>query len=124
MEELIRRTWAALSAGDLTALEAALAPDARWRAVEDGPWNCESRAQIVEVIRRNLATGLAGEIVDVTDLGDRALVAFEPADPNPNGWPLEAGIRWLVLKSRDGLITEMKGCATRAAAEQYAQSRS
>ena len=122
MEQLVRTTWAALSEGHLTALEATLAPDARWRAVEDGPWNCESRAQIIQVMTANLANGLAGEIVDVVPMDQQTLVSFKPSNAAPGGWPLENGIRWLVLTTRDGLITEMKGCATRAAAEDYASS--
>lgn len=52
---LIHRVWAAVSRGDLSVLEQELAPDARWRAVSDGPWNCESREAILETMGRNLA---------------------------------------------------------------------
>lgn len=45
--------WRAWSSGDFGAIEASFAPDARWRAVEDGPWNCESGSRIVNVIRQN-----------------------------------------------------------------------
>jgi ketosteroid isomerase-like protein len=123
--ELVRRTWLALSKGDLAPLEAALAPDARWRAVEDGPWNCESREAIVEVMRRNLQNGLAGEIVEVQDRGERAIVGFRPERHDENAWPLEDGVRYLVLTLRgDGKIVEMKGCATRADALAYAAASS
>jgi ketosteroid isomerase-like protein len=123
VETLVRQTWAALEDGDLSALEAVLAPDARWLAVEQGPWDCENRSQILAVMRRNLENGIAGEIVEVSDAGpDRALVGFRPTDRTEGAWPLEDGIRWLVLTARDGAITEMKGCATRAAAEEYART--
>jgi ketosteroid isomerase-like protein len=117
---LVRDTWTAVARGDLDAMEAALAPDARWRAVEDGPWNCHSRAEILEVMRGNLARGLAGEIDEVLTAGDRTVVAFRPARPRTGSWPLDGGIRYVVLTVRDGLIAEMKGCADRAAALQYA----
>jgi ketosteroid isomerase-like protein len=120
MEELVRRTWAAISDGDLGALERVLAADAHWRAVEEGPWNCESRAEIVEVMRRNLADGLQGKVEQVIELGDRAIVAFRPDHHHAGGWPLENGIRYIVLTASDGLITEMKACATRKEAEAYA----
>jgi ketosteroid isomerase-like protein len=118
--ELVNDTFAALTGGDLKAVEAVLAPDARWRAVEDGPWNCDSRSQIVAVLSEQLREGLAGTIEDVQDMGDRAIVAFRPAAQTPGGWPLEHGVRHLVLTFRDGLIVEMKGCVTRADALAYA----
>jgi len=58
-EKLVRETWSALCEGDVAALERTLAPDARRRAVGDGPWNRESRSQIIEVLERNLAKGCA-----------------------------------------------------------------
>lgn len=118
--QLVRQTWEAVSRGDLDTLEAALAPDAKWRAVEDGPWNCESRARILEVMRGNLAKGLAGEVEDVFAVGERAVVAFRPDRPDPGGWPLDDGIRYVVLTVHDGLVSEMKGCADRATALAYA----
>src|SRR5450755_466894 len=45
-EQLVRDTWDALSRGDMAPLENALAPNAKWRAVQDGPWNCGNRAAI------------------------------------------------------------------------------
>jgi len=121
-EELIRGTWAALAGGDLGALESVLAPEARWRAVEDGPWNCENRAAIIDVMGRNLSRGLSGEVEEVIDLGGRAIVAFRPsAARGEQAWPLDEGIRYVVLTLRDGLVVEMKGCPDRAAAFAYAE---
>jgi ketosteroid isomerase-like protein len=118
----VRRTWTALTGGDLGALEAVLAPDARWRAVEDGPWNCESRAAILEVMGRNLQHGLSGRIDEVLDLGEKAIVAFRPRARSGEGaWPLDEGLRYVVLSLRDGMVIEMKGCADRAAALAYAE---
>jgi ketosteroid isomerase-like protein len=119
-EQLVRDTWESLSRGEVGALEAVLAPDARWRAVEDGPWNCQNRAAILEVMGRNLDTGLAGRVEEVFDVGQRTVVAFRPDRPGPPAWPLEDGIRYVVLSFRDGLVTEMKGCANRSVALAYA----
>jgi ketosteroid isomerase-like protein len=119
--QLVRDTWEGLSAGDLTALEAALAPDAKWRAVEDGPWNCENRATIIEVIGRNIADGrLAGQIESVEEQGGRMIVGFRPE--KQDGWPLDNGIRYMVVTMGDGKITEMKGCPDRKTALTYAAS--
>ena len=116
----MRETWESLSSGDLQALEGVLAPDARWRAVEDGPWNCENRAAIIEVVGNNLADGLSGQVEEVIELDERAIVAFRPDRHDPGGWPLDEGIRYLVLTARAGLITEMKGCIDRRTALAYA----
>ena len=125
-ERLVRETWAALERGDYDAVERMFAPDARWVAVEAGPWDCESRTQIISVMRENRARGvLAGEVEQVLDAGrGRLLVAFRPAgDAQPGGWPLEDGLRWMVLSfDEEGLAREMKGCADRATALAYAAS--
>ena len=119
----MRELWRAWSRGELETLAAALTPDARWRAVEDGPWNCEDRAQILRVMRENRGRRHApsGRIEEITDLGERTLVGFRPdTAPDPDGWPLDNGIRYLVLTFRDGLVSEMKGCASRHVALEYA----
>jgi len=118
----VRGTWEAISRGNLGPLEALLAPDAKWRAVEDGPWNCQNRERIVEVMRQNLVeSGLAGSVEEVQEVGDRTIVAFRPHH-EPDQWPLENGIRYVVLTERDGLVIEMKGCADRQVALDYAQA--
>ena len=119
-EERALPTWEAVSRGELAAFESRLAPDAKWRAVEDGPWNCENREAILEVMAQNLAeSGLAGSVEDVNEAGDRTLVAFRPVRARGQ-WPLDNGVRYVVLTERDGLVTEMKGCANRQVALDYA----
>ena len=112
-----------LNHGDFDALAAALAPDARWRAVEDGPWNCENRAAILDVMATQRAAGHGtGTIEAVLDVGERTIVAFRPDHHDPDAWPLDNGIRYVVLTLHDGLITDMKGCANRAVALAYAET--
>lgn len=117
---LLHRIWDARAEGDLSAMEAALAPDATWRAIDDGPWNCENRADIMRVLRQNLAGGLDGRIEETLPYGERVLVGFRPAHPAPGGRPLDDGIAYVVVTVHEGAITEMKGCATRASAVEYA----
>jgi hypothetical protein len=121
---LIFRAWEALASGDLTSLELALAPDAKWRAVEDGPWNCENRAMILRVMGRNLAEGRGGKIEDAFRVRGQVVVAFRPTRNSPVAWPLDRELRYVVVSIREGLITEMKGCSDRAAALEYAEARS
>jgi len=118
--DLLHRVWDARAAGDLSVLEAALAPDATWRGIDDGPWNCESRAGIMRVLRQNLAHGLDGRIEETIPYGERIEVAFRPSEAWHNDRPLDDGIAYVVITVHDGAITEMKGCATRASAEDYA----
>jgi ketosteroid isomerase-like protein len=117
---LIRRAWEAVSRGDLSVLEQELAVDARWRAVTDGPWNCESRDAIVETMGRNLAGRVRGTIEEMIQDGPRVLVAFRPETPPLGGdRPLDNGIAYMVVTIRGGKLVELKGCADRAAAEAY-----
>jgi len=120
-EQLVRRSWRALAEGDETVLERIFAPGARWRAVEDGPWNCEGLGQIASAMKRGGGRAVQGAIEEVSELGaGRVLVGFRPARAEPGVWPLDHGVRYVVLTFGEGLITEMKGCATRRAALAYA----
>jgi ketosteroid isomerase-like protein len=116
----VRDLWAAISRGDLAPLQAALEPNARWRAVDDGPWNCDNRTAILEVMGRNLEAGLAGSIEEAFEVAGRVVVAFRPEPSTKATWPLENGLRHLVVTLAGDRITELKGCSTRAAALDYA----
>jgi ketosteroid isomerase-like protein len=116
---LLHEAWDALGQGDLAVLEGALAAGARWRAVEDGPWNCESRNEIIEVMSRNFADGrLRGEIEEMSQSGVQVLVGFRLQRPMEER-PLDRGIAYMVVTFEDGEVVEMKGCADRAAATAY-----
>jgi len=119
-KDQVRQLWEAVSDGNLAPLGEVLAPDAKWRAVEDGPWNCENRKMILDVMGQNLVeSGLAGSVEDVKEVGDRTIVTFRP-DRERDQWPLDNGIRYVVLTERDGMVIEMKGCADRQLAFDYA----
>jgi len=121
--ELLHRAWEAISVeGDLSVLEGALDPQAKWRGVEDGPWICENRKMILKVMERNLHGGLVGQIEETVEVGGRIVVAFRPGQPRDDGRPLDQGIAYVVVTMRDGLVIELKGCADRAAAMTYAQT--
>jgi ketosteroid isomerase-like protein/predicted enzyme related to lactoylglutathione lyase len=101
-------------------LEQDLATDARWRAVTDGPWNCEGREAIIETMSRNLASRVRGKIEETIQDGHRVLVAFRPETPLANDErPLDEGIAYVVVTIREGKLVELKGCADRAAAQAY-----
>ena len=120
--ELVESVWEAMTRGDLSALESALAVDARWRTVWEGATNCEGRSTIVEVIGANPA-GLRGSIDEVVQAGSCVIVGFRPEGPSEAaGRPLDQGLAYMVVTIRDGTITELKGCADRAAAVLYAET--
>lgn len=120
--ELLHRAWEAMSgAGDLSVLEGALDPEAKWRGVEDGQI-CENRKMILTVMKRNLHRGFAGRIEETVEVGGRIVVAFRPDQSRNDDRPLDQGIAYVIVTMRDGLVIELKGCADRAAAMTYAQT--
>ncbi len=120
--ELVGSVWEGMKRGDLSALENALADDARWRTVWEGTTNCEGRSTIVEVIGGNLAR-LRGSIDGVSQVGPCVIVGFASGrPPAETGRPLDNGLAYMVVTIRNGKITELKGCADRAAAVRYAET--
>ncbi|HEX4033835.1 MAG TPA: hypothetical protein VHX66_05275 [Solirubrobacteraceae bacterium] len=121
-EAFVNAMWEAWCQGDFDALSPALSPDAQWRAVEDGPWNCGNRSQILETMRERRKIGRipTGELTEITDLDERTLVGFRPDRQPFDEWPLEDGVRYMVLTFDGDLVTEMKGCASRQIALDYA----
>jgi ketosteroid isomerase-like protein len=120
--ELLHRAWEAMAQGDLAVLESVLAPDAKWHAIEEGPWSCQNRRAIIDMLSRHVADGLRGSIEETIQNGQRVLVAFRPERPSGGERPLDDGIAYMVVTIREGKIIEMKGCADRAAAMTYAQT--
>jgi ketosteroid isomerase-like protein len=122
--DVVRGAFAARTRRDFDALAQRFAPDARWRAVQDGPWNCESRDAIIEVMRRNTAdAGSRDAIAGIEEVGERVVVAFRPdPDREVDAGKLDDGLVYVVVSLRDGLIVELKACADRPAALAYAQS--
>ena len=56
--ELLHRAWEAMSVkGDLSVLEGALDPEAKWRGVDEGQI-CENRKMILAIMKRNLTKGV------------------------------------------------------------------
>lgn len=122
-EGLVRGAWASISSGDLESLANSLDANARWRAVEDGPWNCAGKATILQRMQdRGVAGALAGQIDSLVSVGDRVVVGFRPEQHSPDGWRLDNGVRYVVVTVRDDLVVEIKGCLNRQVALDYAGS--
>jgi len=99
-----------------------LAPDAKWHAIEEGPWSCQNRRAIIDMLGRHVEGGLRGRIEETIQDGPRVVVAFRPEQPVGGGRPLDDGIAYMVVTIRDGKIVEMKGCADRTSAISYART--
>jgi ketosteroid isomerase-like protein len=117
--QLVEGAFDALATGDFPAAERAFHPAARWRAVEDGPSNCENRRAIMEVLRRNFSAGPGGRIENATDAGERVIVGFRPDPGRLPERPLDDGLAYVVVTVSDGLIVELKGCRDRSSALAY-----
>lgn len=90
--------------------------------MEEGATNCDGRATIVGIMRRNLGGRLRGSIEEASQVGSRVIVGFRPDRPaDADGRPLEGGIAYMVVTVEGGRIAELKGCADRAAATRYAE---
>jgi ketosteroid isomerase-like protein len=118
--DLVRRAWDALIEGGPEILGEVLAPDAQWYGVEDGQL-CDGRKAIIDVMTRNLAGRLRGQIEETVQNGPRVLVGFRPEQPELLDRPVDEGIAYMVVTIRDGHIVEMKGCADRSLALRYVQ---
>jgi|ERR1700722_1841911 len=119
--EVLRRTWGAMTEGGPEVLSEVLAPDARWYGVEDGQL-CDGHKAIIDVMSRNLAGRLRGQIEETIQDGSRVIVVFRPEQPAQVDRPLQEGIAYMVVTIHDGQIVEMKGCADRAVALFYVQA--
>jgi hypothetical protein len=69
-----------------------------------------------------IADGSSGVIEDAFEAGDRVVVAFRPDRHGPDAWPLDHGIRYIVLSLAGDQVSELKGCADRATALAYAET--
>ena len=88
--ELLHRAWEAMSgAGDLSVLEGALDPEAKWRGVEDGQI-CENRKMILAVMERNLHGGPRR-----ADRGDESRLAGGSSWRSVPISPETTGGRWI-----------------------------
>ena len=67
--ELARAGLDAWRRGDFEALEELLAPEATWRAVEPGEWDCESRDDILRTLRERYEEGFTKGHIELVEGG-------------------------------------------------------
>jgi ketosteroid isomerase-like protein len=110
MRATLRRRGAALMAGDPGPLLALIADDARLTFPGVSSWGrtYEGRDEYAAFLRRFIATGLRGEIVDVLFAGPpwatRMTVRFDDWIDDPDGTRIYANQAVLVLRTRFGKV--------------------
>jgi ketosteroid isomerase-like protein len=90
---LARAGLAAWKRGDFARLEELLAPDATWRAVEQGEWDCESRDDILLTLRERYEQGFTMRSIELVEGGPGTVILLSlPADVGGPEWPEETAI--------------------------------
>ena len=72
--ELARAGLAAWQRGDFETLEDLLAPEATWRAVEPGEWDCESRDDILQTLRERYEEGFTMGPIELVEGGPGTVI--------------------------------------------------
>ena len=110
--ELARQGLAAWKRGDFEALEELLAPEATWRAIEPGEWDCESRDDILRTLRERFEQGFTmGPIELLEGVPGTVILLSHPAEVGGSDWPEETAI---AIMFRDGKVVAMQDYATLA----------
>jgi hypothetical protein len=122
MEVLAERVRTAMESADLVAMEALLAPDARWGAPEQRVPTCRNAKQILSWYEMARETGVRADVTEVTIVGERIVVGLKILpSPTEQSNPGDA-VRWQVLSTEDGLVAEIRGYETRDEATTFATS--
>jgi ketosteroid isomerase-like protein len=106
--ELARRGFEAIKRGDLAEIGALLEEDVKWHWGDPSAEGaCRNRNQALAFMQRPGRRG-PGELIDVLDAGDRAVVITQPPPVDGEVPPLHAQITTF----RDGKVIEMVGYPT------------
>jgi ketosteroid isomerase-like protein len=110
--ELARAGLAAWKRGDFEALEDLLAPEATWRAVEPGEWDCESRDDILRTLRERYEEGFTKSPLELIEGGPGTIILLSrPAQVGGPDWPEETAI---AITFRAGKVVAMQDHPTLA----------
>ena len=108
---LARNGLEAWRRGDLDALEKMLAPDATWRWFEPGEWDCDSREEILGMLRERYEQGFGRGETELVDAGPGAVIAVSrPREVGGDEWPEETAT---AISFREDKIVSMQDYRTR-----------
>jgi ketosteroid isomerase-like protein len=112
--DLARQGLAAWKRGDFEALEDLIAPEATWRAVEQGERDCESRGDILRTLRERYEQGFAMGPIELIEGGPGTVILLShPAEIGGPEWPEETAIS---ITFCGGKVVAMQDYPTLAAA--------
>ena len=110
--DLARQGLSAWQHGDFEVLEELLAPEATWRAVEPGEWDCESRDDILRTLRARYEEGFTLGPIELVEAGPGTVILVSrPAEVGGPDWPEETAI---AITFRDGKVVAMQDYPTLA----------
>jgi ketosteroid isomerase-like protein len=98
------------------ALAQLLDPQVEWFGVEQGPWDCHDRGQVLQTIRQQLAPGVETRVEELVEAGDKVVVGLRSRWPDRGEEPPF----YRVLTLRSGKIVRMQDCPDRTSAFQTA----
>jgi len=105
---------AAWRRGDFETLEQIFDPAVEWRWFEAGEWDCQSRDDVMRVLRERYDQGFARGKLEFRDGGEEAIVVVShPSEIGGPDWPAETAT---VMRFRDGKVVSMTDYRTEAEA--------
>jgi ketosteroid isomerase-like protein len=114
-EFVAARLRAAMESQDLEAYGALLDENVRWGPPEETPETCHSRAQVLQRLSSQRASGMQTQLLEVVPGDGTLLVGVNVKWPVPGGFAREQ-TRYQVLKVQSSKIVEIRGYADRAEA--------
>ena len=119
--DLARRGLSAWKEGDFRTMESMLDPDVRWRWYQPGEWDCNSRSDVMQVIRERYEQGFARGDAELVDGGsEKVVVIAHPREIGGEDWPAETAT---VMTFRDGKVTDMRDYRSKEDALKAIESR-
>jgi ketosteroid isomerase-like protein len=113
--DVAARLRAVLTARDRNAFGALLAENVRWGGPEDSPETCHGRADVLRRLDAQTAAGLRADLVEVVPGADTLLVVLDVSRPAQDGFARRSTVHQ-VMRLHDGLIVDIRGYGSRAAA--------
>lgn len=104
--DLAQRGFGAWRAGDFAVVESLMDPEIRWRAHDPELEGCDSRDEVMEIVRERFHQGFTRSDLEFIDTaGEEVIVVSHPRAVGGPDWPEEIAT---VITFRDGLVTEMQ----------------
>lgn len=106
-EHITQQVIDAFTANDLDGLAALMAGEVTWHAV-DAHGACHDRAQVVDLMRRQVAAGVRGELVESQVMGSCVMVALTVTAPEgvlPDDMPADQPVYKVITTGMGGSIT-------------------